>query len=176
MFKIIATALLLFSFQAHADIQVSCNDGDCLSQGWTVFNNGIITQEIECVDGDCRQHGWELFDYAGGDDLTVLCHDGDCFENGWDEERNNGYLVRQAYCSDSRSSDRRRSSVDDSSDENIPRCFTNGWQVQERYNQYNIRCLRGDCTRYGWLTTGPNTYSRMSCRQGSCFTEGWVNW
>ncbi len=155
---------------AYGDVQVSCNEDNCLTNGWVVFNNGFITGEVECVDNDCRHNGWDVLSYVGDAHLSIRCHSGDCFEYGWDEELLNGYLIRQIFCSQSTSGSDQRDVL------SRPSCFTNGWRIREKHKSFRIQCLQSDCTRFGWIFRGSGVRRRMSCRLGSCFTKGWNNW
>ena len=123
---------LFLSLAANAQETLVCTGGDCLTNGYEVYDSNTDLVELGfCNAGDCTTTGWEILRLSGFN-TTVECTDSSCFGNGFQEVdlSNDSEIVRNRTC------------VADSS--GTGDCLANGWE--DEYYGSNARIERVTCT------------------------------
>lgn len=59
---------------------VTCNNNDCLANGWSTTTTWGETRHISCGNSDCAHSGWTTL--ATHNSIT-MCKMSDCFRYGW---------------------------------------------------------------------------------------------
>jgi len=154
----IALTITAAATAAHADVDVTCVDSDCMHNGWVVTDQrtGQTVSNI-CTAADCNVHGWNsTLNNLRAED--TVCKPGGCFSEGWRAyTTQTGQISHEVSCLTSFGAND---------------CLTNGWNtfVPNR-GSYLTRCSQGDCRNIGWDI---NSRPTARCKAGGCFVTGWT--
>jgi hypothetical protein len=159
-------AVMAYTFGAQANIDVTCNGGDCLINGWEVYDTyKNESMSVVCSNSNCAREGWTGVYKELTQDITE-CKGGDCFKYGWSVyAAATNTLKADVTCRIDRFG--------------ISDCLRAGWDVQdyEYHVNQSILCINGDCDRFGWdiFTPGYPTFATR-CKFGGCFLTGWISY
>lgn len=152
-------------FSAEARHEIYCNEGQCLTQGWTIIDTRTQLQtQVSCLQEDCSANGWQ--EMREGQVLTKThCIENNCFTNGWEIF--------------SGASKEKSMSVECLSDKNGEKnCLKSGWVVSGKSQRpvFEVRCLGQNCRQQGWeMENNDSGALQLSlCRESSCFENGWT--
>lgn len=146
-------------------INVTCNIGGCLTDGWSELNTANFEQkEIACVNNSCATEGWMTI-FPDGTTSTTTCRSRgnkspNCFTIGQVETKmdpmvGNEVTINTISCKQQS-------------------CLNSGWNLRNDDGLTKITCTNSDCSTFGWTGSLRNERPKftVTCKHNDCFGGG----
>ncbi|MCB0421341.1 MAG: hypothetical protein KDD61_10105 [Bdellovibrionales bacterium] len=156
--------LLGFAATAVAEYDVICLKGDCLKNGWSIFDTKTGNSSVvKCEDEDCRTKGWVERPKRGIAVAQTSCIDDLCWQEGWVTYNfRTGATISENYCL--------------SNDDGDGDCLKQGWETHFPGGSWaRTLCINNDCQEVGWeVHFFGGGFQTSRCKTGGCFKSGWT--